>query len=47
MQGQSELGAVLLGLGAVQCLLRKRKLLGGLLAAGGAVGIGSDIEGLK
>jgi hypothetical protein len=41
------LGAALLGLGAVLGLVRKRKLVGGLLAAGGAVGIAAGIGWLK
>ena len=41
------LGAVFLGLGALLSLLRKRKLVGGLLAAGGAVGIAAGIGWLK
>jgi hypothetical protein len=41
------LGAALLGLGAVLGLFRKRKLVGGLLAAGGAAGIAAGIGWLK
>jgi hypothetical protein len=41
------LGAGFLGLGALLGLVRKRKLLGGLLAAGGAVGIAAGLGWLK
>jgi hypothetical protein len=41
------LGAALLGLGAVLGLFQKRKLLGGLLAAGGAAGIAAGLDWLK
>ena len=41
------LGAVLLGLGALLGFFRKRKLVGGLLAAGGAAGIAGGIGWLK
>ena len=41
------LGAGFLGLGAVLGLVRKRKLISGLLAAGGAVGIAAGIGWLK
>jgi hypothetical protein len=41
------LGAAFLGLGALLGLFRKRKLVGGLLAAGGAVGIAAGIGWLK
>jgi hypothetical protein len=41
------LGATFLGLGALLGLFRKRKLVGGLLAAGGAVGIAAGIGWLK
>lgn len=41
------LGAGFLGLGAVLGLIRKRKLIGGLLAAGGAAGIAAGIGLLK
>jgi hypothetical protein len=41
------LGAAFLGLGAVLGLSRKRKLVGGLLAAGGVVGIAAGLGWLK
>jgi hypothetical protein len=41
------LGAALLALGAVIGLIRKRRLVGGLLAAGGAAGIAAGIGWLK
>jgi hypothetical protein len=41
------LGAGFLGLGALLGLVRKRKLIGGLLAAGGVVGIAAGLEWLK
>ena len=41
------LGAAFLGLGAVLGFVRKRKLIGGLLAAGGAAGIAAGIGWLK
>jgi hypothetical protein len=41
------LGAGFLGLGALLGFIRKRKLIGGLLAAGGAVGIAAGIGWLK
>ena len=41
------LGAGFLGLGALLGLIRKHKLIGGLLAAGGAVGIAAGIGWLK
>jgi hypothetical protein len=41
------LGAALLGLGALLGLFRKRRLLGGLLAVGGAAGIAAGIGWLK
>jgi hypothetical protein len=41
------LGTSLLGLGALLGLLRKRKLIGGLLAAGGAVGMAAGLGWLK
>ena len=41
------LGAGFLGLGAILGLFRKRKLIGGLLAASGAVGIAAGLEWLK
>ena len=41
------LGAALLGLGALLGILRKRKLVGGLLAAGGAAGIAAGLGWLK
>jgi hypothetical protein len=41
------LGAAFLGLGALLGLFRKRKLVGGLLAAGGVAGIAAGIGWLK
>jgi hypothetical protein len=41
------LGAAFLGLGALLGLFRKRKLLGGLLAAGGAAGVAAGLGWLK
>jgi hypothetical protein len=41
------LGSAFLGLGAVLILLQQRKLVGGLLAAGGAAGIAAGIGWLK
>jgi hypothetical protein len=41
------LGAALLGLGGLLGLFRKRKLVGGLLAAGGAAGIAAGLGWLK
>ncbi len=41
------LGAAFLGLGALLGFLRKRKLVGGLMAAGGAVGIVAGLGWLK
>ncbi|MFN2195516.1 MAG: hypothetical protein ACK2UW_05255, partial [Anaerolineales bacterium] len=41
------LGAGLLGLGVVLGLLKKRRLVGGLLAAGGIVGIAAGKGWLK
>jgi hypothetical protein len=41
------LGTVFLGMGGVLGLLRKRKLVGGLLAMGGAAGIAAGIGWLK
>jgi hypothetical protein len=43
----SALGTAALGLGAVLGLFRKRKLVGGLLAAGGVAGIAAGIGRLK
>ncbi len=41
------LGAAVLGLGAVLGLIRKRRLAGGLLAAGGAMGVAAGLGWLK
>lgn len=41
------LGSALLGLGAALGIMKKRKLVGGLLAAGGLVGIAAGIDLLK
>lgn len=46
-QTSGGLGAVLLGLGALLGLFQKRKVLGGLLAAGGAAAIAAGIGWLK